>query len=190
MKPRWRRFVGPMALLVLAVGVAVLPFYWPSPNIDAGPVDLGRGATRTFTFHAPFTLPYDIGLQMDQAAAMRLAPCTANVDWYSAHEALCRKVPRALRPDDFQLALNENNREFSGQMWASNALAGGRYGGKEIYTWLVAGARLERGHQYTVKFKTLVDAAWLRPAQPHLEPDPVILKRIRSWRGSWRTLWA
>lgn len=158
-----------MALVALASALA--PSLRPSGQVDLGPLDLRLGSVTSAGFKVGYSDLHSIGVEMDEAVAARLFPCTVRPPFGSDRQA-CRSAPKW--PLQLAFTLQESGLDISSAIDPSLAVAGGRYSG-ESYTWGAGYVDLHSGTKYQLSVRMLTNATALKSARPRLvlyDADP------------------
>jgi hypothetical protein len=162
---KWsHRALGAAGFALAAMAVFLLT---PKVALNLGPIDLAPGAVRTAAFKVGYSGLYTFGVQMDQAAAKRLAPCLADSDWFPSNLTGCQRPTPHSRPA-LSFTLAADGKDLTRTVIFTDSGAGGQYGGRETFTWLAASAQLQPGRHYELVVHSLGDGSALAEAHPKL----------------------
>jgi hypothetical protein len=167
-----RAFIPPLILLLLAVVIGLAAIVVPEPptQVASTPLDLRRDGVVTKEFRAVRDEFYGLKVEMDQAAAKRLFPCTVDFDRWD--DPTCAKE---VMPIELSIVLYADGAEILRKVYSAQGVHGGEYGGDETFALSFEGLHLERGRSYRLVVRSLANASPLAATRPRVvvEADTV-----------------
>jgi hypothetical protein len=163
---RLRPYAVPLALLAAAIALVVFAVSPVDAVWASAPLVLKPGAVQTLEFKSKLDGASQVGVEMDQALAKRLFPCTADA-LLSSTEA-CPPDRVASWPVALSFRLTADGKDLPPAFEPSSAESGGEYEGDTGYTWIAGYITLEKGRRYRLVVRSLKDGNALQPAHPRL----------------------
>lgn len=177
-----RAFRPPLVLLAAAIVIGLCVAFVPDPpsRVAVMPLPAWGGGPGAVEFHAVLDEYYGLEVEMDQATAKRLYPCTADPDRFTDPTCQKQTMPVAL-----SFRLLADGKEVQRGTFSAEGVHGGRYGADETFGLDFERTKLKRGHLYRLEARALTDGAALAPARPRLvvEADSIDRMNLMLYRA-------
>jgi hypothetical protein len=170
-----RAFLPPVLLLAMATLVGLCVIFVPDPprRLAVIPLPHQVGGFGAAEFHAARDEYYGLDVEMDQAAAKRLYPCTADPERFD--DPACAE---AVMPVALSFTLLADGVELRRATYSAKGVHGGRYGGAETFGLGFEAVKLKRGPLYRLEVRALSDSSALAAAAPRVVVEADTIDRV------------